>query len=379
MNAKFFDAPVQSGGTFGTLAGCRRFDTNRITDYSYTKYWSKPGTFEMKLPFNRELLEMISVNGFICFDDSVVRDWLWIQEIDYSGCENITISGKDCKGLLDTRIALPAAAQTAGAEGYDVVEGTTTHCLRHYLNGNCIGQTGNSAVRNLPLAWVGGFAGMQNDSYMARFEYLSTIFTELCDGAGIGYDIRGDLSSTAGTVPFKVYTFSGADRTVNQNRLPRVIFSLRHRNVRTLSFHHGVNDLYNAVYATGSEGVTLVTNRGNQASDGIARRECIVTVSVPTTDTWYSKYALDQVSENTETHNYTLDADASSYGGGYILGDSVSVLDDYAGNIFNAKITEVTKHYSAGEKKITLALGTQKQKPLDRIVNSFLNGTARKK
>ena len=376
MIAKFFDAPIQTHGVWNTLAGCHSFDTNRIVDYTYTKRWSRVGEFEMTLPFNSELLLMLAVNGFICFDDGGAKDWLWIQDIDYSDGASIRLAGKDCKGLLDTRIALPDSALV---QGYDAVEGTTAHCLRHYLNNNCIGQTGNDAVRNLPLAWVGGSSGSANDSYMARFEYLSTIFTELCDGAGIGYDIRGDLSSTAGTVPFTVHTFSGSNRTIGQNARPRVIFSLYRRNVTTLSFSHGVSDLYNAVYATGSDNVTLVTNRDVSAAEGVARRECNVTVSVPTSDSWYSKYAIDQVRDNTETHSYTFETAASGYGSDYYLGDFVTVLDDYTGSYYNDRITEITKRYSANENKITIKLGTSKQKPLNKLINSFISGTARKK
>lgn len=375
MIAKFFDMPMQSGGSFASLSDCHVFDTNRIVDYGYTKRWTKVGEFELVLPFDMVMLGELSLNGFVCFDDGVDLDWLWVQELSYDG-QTITLSGKDCKGLLDSRIALYGATQTAGAEGYDVVEGTTAQCMKHYLDNNCIGLTGNDAVRNLPLSWVGGASGQTNDSYMARFEYLSTIFNELCDEAGIGYDIRGDLG---GSVPFGVHTLAGTDRSVEQSANPRVIFSLRHRNVITQRFEHGVGNLYNAVYATGTDGVTLVTNRDSAAASGVARRECNVSVSVATTDAWYGKYALDQVSDNVETHSYDLDVETSGYGTDYVLGDIVSVLDDYTGNYYPARITEVTKHYSAGEKRINIVLGVQKQKPLDRLINSFLSGTARKR
>lgn len=378
MIAKLFDTPVLENGAFQTLASKHKGDTNRLAEYTYTKRWTKPGDFELTLPFDTEVLSMLTLNGFICFDDGTENDWLWIQNLTYDG-KSITLSGKDCKGLLETRIALYGATQTAGAEGYDVVEGTTAQCMKHYLDHNCTGLTGADAIRNLPVEWVGGADGLGGDSYMARFEYLSTIFTEKCDGAGIGYDIRGDLNSASGTVPFKVYTLNGTARNISQSVNPRVIFSLRHRNVITQSFEHGVSDLYNAIYATGTDEVTLVTNRGNTAASGIARRECNVSVSVATTDDWYSKYALDQVSDNIENHGYNIEVDGTGYGTDYTLGDKVTVLDDYTGNYYNAVITEVTKHYSASEKKLTLTLGEPKQKPLNRIVNSFLSGTARKR
>ena len=129
MIAKLFDTPVLENGAFQTLASKHKGDTNRLAEYTYTKRWTKPGDFELTLPFDTELLSMLTLNGFICFDDGTENDWLWIQNLTYDG-KSITLSGKDCKGLLETRIALYGATQTAGASvTLDPCSRGALHCV----------------------------------------------------------------------------------------------------------------------------------------------------------------------------------------------------------------------------------------------------------
>lgn len=146
------------------------------------------------------------------------------------------------------------------------------------------------------------------------------------------------------------------------------------------SFEHGVDDLYNAIYGTSSDDRTGLVNRDGVEETGAARRECNVSVSVAIEDSWFTKYVLEQVRDNTATHSYTIDvSENSGYGDNYILGDIVTVQDDFTGDIYNARITEVTKSISAGQRKTTITFGQQKQKLLQRIVNNLISGTQRRR
>ena len=158
MFAKLFDMPVQTNGSFTPLSDCHLLDTNRIAAYSYTKRFAKSGEFSLVMPFLTELLSALKLNGIISIDG----DWLWIQDISYDG-QTISVSGKDCKGFLESRICLYADPQHVGTAGYDVATGTTAQCIKHYLDNNCIGLTGMDAVRNLPFSWAGGASGTESD------------------------------------------------------------------------------------------------------------------------------------------------------------------------------------------------------------------------
>lgn len=370
MFGRFFKAPTCSNGAWSTFSNDALFMTDQIVSYEYTKRLTKSGQFSLVLPFERQKLGKLELMGTVCMNDS---DWLMIENISYDG-KRITLSGKDMKGLLDTRIALYGASQGNAADGYDIASGTTAQCIKHYLDFNCISPA--DSKRALPIVWYGGASGLQSDSYMARFEFLSDIISELCDNAGIGYDIRGYLSGSG----FRFFTIQGVDRSFAQSVRPRVIFSAAWGNVRSQSFEHGVDNLINAVYATDTNEVTTTVFRDNSEQSGVFRRESNVSVGVPYTDEYFSKYAIKEVSDNVESHSYKIEAAVTSgYGTAWDLGDTVTVRDDYTGNKFDAVITEATKSYSAGQQGLTVVLGQQKQKPLQKIVNNLLSGTARRR
>lgn len=358
MFAKIFKPPTLTS----TFTDDFLFATDRIVSYEYTKRWTKLGNFTLTFPFDKEILKSLEENGIIFLDG----DWLWIQDIFYEE-PKIIVTGKDCKAFLETRIALP---NNTGYTGYSSVSGTTAHCIEYYLNLNCINPT--DTKRKLPLIFAGGTAGLESDNYMARFEYISDIVTTMCENAGIGFDVRGNIAGSG----FKFYTLKGVDRSFDQDVNPRVIFSSHWRNVISQSFEHGCDNLLNAVYATDVDEVSqLVTT----TASGISRRECNVNVGISHTDSWFEKYALKEIKDNVATESFDIAVPFSGYGTDYELGDIVTVKDDFAGGFYNRAVTEVTKSFSSGQRSISLVLGTAKQKPVQKLVNNLINKTQQRK
>lgn len=358
MFAKIFKPPTLTR----TFTDDFLFATDRISSYEYTKRWTKSGNFTLVFPFDKEILNALNLNGIIYFDG----DWLFIQNVSYSG-QQITVTGKDCKAFLESRIALP---NNTGYTGYSSVSGTTAQCIEYYLNLNCINPTDTN--RKLPLIFAGGTAGLSGDSYMARFEYLSDIVTAMCENAGIGYDIRGNIAGNG----FKFYTLKGVDRSFNQDLNARVIFSSHWRNIVSQSFERGVDNLLNAVYATDVDEVSQLVAT---TASGISRRECNVNVGISHTDSWFEKYALKEIKDNVKTESFDIAVPFSNYGTDYELGDIVTVKDDFAGGFYNRTVNEVTKSYSSGQRSISLVLGIPKQKPVQKIVNNLINKTQQRK
>ena len=379
MFAKFFKMPTYSN-TNNQWYGFdhdRLFVTDKIIRYEYTKRFTKVGRFEMVLPFDKVFISVLELNGTIYYDG----DWLWIQSIQYDG-KTITLSGMDMKGLLETRVSLYADQHIEGGQGYDIATGTTKACIKHYLDGNAVSPS--NVKRILPIyadangTVIAGTDGLSSDSYMARLEVLSDIIAKLCETAGIGYDVAGRLSGWG----FQVSTIQGTDRSHEQDTTPRLIFSVKHRNVRSLTCEHGVSDLYNSVYAVDSNGIVKMVNRDTNQAARVLRRECTVTVGTSSTGDdadYFDKYVIREVADNVESHSFTIEPTVIGYGTDYTLGDYVTILDDYTGNLYKRQITEVTKSYSQGQKSIALTFGTPKQKPLQKLVNSFISGTARRR
>ena len=373
MYAKFFKAPTYSSSpqSWSKFTNDRLFATDRIVSYEYTKRFTRPGNFSMILPFDEGILNKLEINGTIFYDG----DWLWVQGISYDS-KTITLTGTDAKGLLGTRISLYSDPQVSGGQGYDIATGTTKACIQHYVENN--GKAGTCLTgRELPITSFTGADGLTDDSYMARLEYLSDIVAELCENAGIGYEMEGKLESAG----FRLKTVQGVDSSFSQNERPRVIFSPKRRNVRSIAFEYGVDNLYNVVYGVDRNEHVGVAYRDTSGDVQLARRECTVSVSeVAFNNDLFAKYALHQVEDNLATQSCTVEAAVSSgYGTAYQLGDIVSVQDIYTDNMMSYQITEVTKSYAAGQQNITLVFGTPKQKPLQKIVNGFLSGTLKRR
>lgn len=372
MFAKFFKAATLSGGSWSYFTDDFLFATDKVVSYEYTKRFTKTGSFSMVLPFNKSWLSQLAINGTIYYDG----DWLWVQSIQYDG-KTITLSGTDAKGLLGTRLSLFDFNESEpGTQGYDVVTGTTQECIQHYVRNNAVVGTCQMG-RELPITAFSGIDGLTSDSYMARLEYLSDIVTALCENAGIGYEMTGQLSSAG----FKLETTQGVDRSFSQDAVPRVIFSPNRRNVRSMVCEHGVDNLYNVVYGVDANETVGVTYRDTSGDTQIARRECTTSVSeVTVSNPMFDKYALHTVEDNVATHSYTIDAAVSSgYGSVYHIGDIVSVQDAWTGNIDSYQIAEATKVYGSGQQSLSLVFGVPKQKPLTKIVNNFISGTLRRR
>lgn len=361
MYAKFFTMP--DGNT--SFQKLFLFATDQIVYYEYTENNSYSGTFELRIAFKKEWVKALKINGVITIDD----DWLWITDIKYNG-KTIDLSGMDCKGFLSLRVAVPSDSGVTGTEGYDEAEGSTANCIKHYLDRNLIAPA--DSERKIPLIWQANTAGLERDSYMAKYESVENIVRTLCDNAGIGYSVVGRLAYSN----FLFRLRAGTDRSANQSDRPRVIFCSDRGNVLSIEYEHDISNYFNSFY---QEGYGRVRRSGEKNISGIALRETSVSVNTDSMSD-VEAYVLCQVEENVETHTYDLNvANSSGYGEKYFLGDIVTVRDIYTSNYFRAVITCVTKTYSSGQRNIKITLGKQKPKLLNRIINNMINGTIQRR
>lgn len=364
MFAKFFGPQTMTT----VFRDTHLFDTDKIVSFDYTKRFFKVGEFSMVLPLNTDFLKKLSNNCMI----NVGEHWLWITGISYDE-KQISLTGKDCKGFLENRIALYGSEQESGTYGYDVVSGTTSECIEHYLNDNCIAP--NDSERKLPLTFVSsGVSGIIRDHYMARFETIAEITAVLCENADIGYEVYGNLNGGG----FRFRLINGVDRSFKQSERARVLLSAKKSNVSLLQFEHGIDNLLNVIYGTGSDGFTSTVYR-DRIPTGIERRECNMSVSTSISDEHFNDYVLKAAADNVESHSFEINVPYNDYGTEYSIGDTISVWDSVTNNIYNRRINEVSFAYSAGQQTITLVLGTPKQKYLDRVINSMISGTARRR
>ena len=354
MIIKVFGYPTDNGNFQDEFL----LSTNQFVSYEYTKKWVGTGNFTLVLPLTKDFLKI--VENCILYIDG---DWLFVNNVKYDE-KQIEVSGTDLNGFLDLRITAFGKTQVSGADGYDVVKGTTGECINHYINNNAVNPEDSN--RKIPRLVIGQTAkGKDSDSYMARLKMLSEVVGNLCLNATIGYEIVADLDNNR----FVFNTLTGTDRSIEQTDNNYVILSQKRNNLYSATYERGNEDLLNAIYATGAD-VTQTVYRDNNTPSGILRRECAVDVSVESVSD-IKDYALNEVSGNIANNSYELDiAAVKDYGKEYKLGDYVTVKDSTTGNTWTAQIVEATKTYSATEKKIKLTLGDAKTKLLNKIQNT---------
>lgn len=350
----------------GTVSGSLfKLHTNRVTSFDVVEKFNDVGEFSLTLPYEKDVLSVVENNDIITDGNS----WLLVDTIKDNG-NQITLSGSDLNGLLRLRLS------EIDESGYDAVSGTTGWCIKHYIDNNIISPA--TSARALPVSWLGGTGqGTTLDHYMARLEPVSDIVHTLCSDAGIGYRISG-VAETGGSLFIYMELLTGTNRSVNQSRNEKVVFSAAHGNVLSAEFTHSVTDLKNIAYVTDSNGTVVTVSR--EPAEGINRRETAVSVDVAATDDEFHALALKQFEEAVDKHSYNIGAAVSSgYGSRYSIGDIVSVYDIHTGNYYSDRLLEVSRHYSTGERTMSLTLGKNKLKILDRVIDNKISRQLRKK
>ena len=368
MFAKFYNSPdgIKSNAELFIFA------TENLVSLEFTRCWSRAGEFTMVLPFDTAILRKLATGEIIDYGGN----WFMIESLSYD-YKRITLSGHDLGIVLSYRVsAYIPDAQEPGTQGYDTVWGTTAQCIEHYINNNFIAPADSERAVPMSFSSQSG-AGVYNDRYMARLENVLDFTTKLCDDAGKdGIGFRTEL--LGGKIHINLE--KSVDKSIDQSVRPRVIFSAERGNITAVSFEHGVNNLYNAVYATGADVTEIVYRDNSNIPQGLDRRECATDVSVESVEDidYIRDYALKAVENNTETHSYEISVPAGDYGRIYELGDKVTIEEKILGNKYTAIITEAKFTYSAGREGVTITLGKQRPRILNRLINNVMNGTARR-
>ncbi len=210
MVLKAFAPPTELNSFQSSLL----FSTDKIISLTYTKKFVGTGNFTLILPVKELFIEKLIENVLLNVDN----DWFVVNNIKRDE-KQIELSGTDLNGWLDLRITVFGKTQVSGAEGYDVVKGTTGECINHYMMNNAISPTDKN--RKLPRLIIKQTSqGKKDDSYMARLQLLSEVVGNLCKNATIGYEISADVENNQ----FLFKTIVGTDRSVEQNNRPYVIF-----------------------------------------------------------------------------------------------------------------------------------------------------------
>ncbi|MBQ9082664.1 MAG: siphovirus ReqiPepy6 Gp37-like family protein [Clostridia bacterium] len=348
-----------------TFPGNKLGDVPNLLSYEYHKKWRSPGTFTAELPLDAECAGMLEADLLLHIDG----DTLIVRDIrrDDRAC---TVTGEDLKGYTRQRITLYGEAQDTGTQGYDVVQGTTETCVKHYVDRNLVNPS--DPHRRIPGMIIADNQerGLPDDRYMARLQPLSDVLEELCDGAQCGYDITADWAQSR-----LVFDFAApVDKTGTNIVRDRVVFAKKRGNVLGLCREQTTSNYKNVFYATRANGTLaadavtkMVLREGASTPGGPYRREQHVTVSPDSVEDM-DRYARKEAESYTATDSFEVTPEAAAdYGIHYTVGDVVTVLDEFTGQTTDKIITEARKEYTPGGRRISLTLGDKKPKPLNAL------------
>lgn len=350
---------------------------DQLIDYNCTKKFCGAGSFSLTLPLTKRNLRAVQDGYIIAVGGiSISSDWLTVEAVSHDRASGkITVSGKDLNSLLSRRRTLFGDTQVPGAQGYDIISGTTAECIKHYLDNNAISpEDAERAFINFVFDTVHMPSGLQSDSYMSRLEDLQMVVEDLCSNAGLGYRIYG--WTAVDKLAFRL--LEGTDRSVGQTAVSPVILSAAHSNIINAGFSHGIGNFYNAFYATGADVTQTVYRDSSSIPTGYSRRETSIDVAVSSVSD-IRQYALYQMRENTETRTVSVDVKPDMVGTDFYLGDTVTVQDDVTGTYYSAQVTETSRKISGNSDKVSVTLGQPEPKLLNRLVTGIYNGTIRRR
>lgn len=347
------------------LQDCKLGDINDAISLEYEKFFCGVGTFTLELSPASPFAGVIGVNSLIYYRED---DICWVVKNIKTTAEKVTVTGYDLNGLLLDRLTLPTEGVEAGTEGKDAVSGSTEFCVKHFVEYNLISSP--MPERNVArlIAAENLDRGIAADSYLASKECLEDVVRTMCGGAGMGYRIRLDLTQST-TEPLLIFdVLEQCDRSADQDKRNRVIFSEGMRNVGGIERELGVTAEKNALWCEVG-GLDGFVNSGENVPAGWARREEYVSLSVtdPYNQEFVDEAAQKEMSDKfASTDSLTVEAgNPLDYGVVYDVGDIVTVYDREKSIQLNSVISAVTVKRTAAEHTVKLTLGESKPKLLD--------------
>lgn len=368
----------------GVSGFVQRLVTTKAINNRINEQVRKVGSFEFQFPVEEYGADEFQKYRIVLLDKyfaGIIEDVIY--SIDSSG-EIMTVKGKDLKYFLTRRIALPPAASgTSVLAGYDVVNGPTETCIKHYWDANI--QSAAQLSRRVPGFIVAPDLGrgLADDKYKARHNILSDITEELAEAPRL--IIKSTVDILSGTYIFDIA--EPMNKTAGQIILPPVVFSIERQNVLNMEYQDITSSGSNLFYATRSgdqyadEALTLMYYReGEDEPEGIYRHEKHLNVSsdTPTAGQEYEEMRR-QVLHEMESYIYTQSFTAAAnhtrmrYRVDYNPGDIVTVYNRQWGVMLDAQITGVTTTATENGTVYSVTFGESKPNFIQRLSRDINN------
>ena len=309
-----------------------------------TRYFT-PGDFEVYIPADKNLLNLLRVDYMLVRDKDCIEDEyrnvMLIRNIeiqsDTETGDSFIITGQCLKSIVARRVV---ASQTN-------LSGTVENCLRSLITQNIISPSDSDrAISNFILGTDGSLTAASM-SMQITGDNLAEALAEISATYGYGWDVFIKGSNLV------FYIYEGKDRSYNQSTNPHVVFSTEYDNLLSSDYKEDRSEYANvAIVAGEGEGTARKKATVGNAS-GLNRFEIWVdarNTSSNEGEITPSEYQelleqagaekLAETGMTTEFSGEVLPDANFIYGVDYFLGDIVQIENDY-GISKAARITEI--------------------------------------
>lgn len=330
------------------------FNATHIIDtfssFIWTERYREEGDFELVLPFDSELLNILQLDGYVGIIDS---DRLMIVESielgdDADNGRTITVTGRSLESILRRRVIWGQTSITGGFQAG----------IKSLLNQNAISPT--NEARKLPIVFKASedteITALEVDAQFYGEELYEAIAAQ-CEEKDLGFRL---LPSGEGEFTFELY--KGVDRSYQQTANPYVVFSPSFDNIVSSNYLRSNKTLKTvSMVAGGGEGGarTIVEATADEAGSGLSRREMYTDASniskttsdsaSPIADLEYEKQlkekGKEELAENVLVTSFEGEVDASRqfvYGKDFFIGDIVQLVNEN-GIESRSRVTELVR------------------------------------
>lgn len=372
MDIKVFNTKLDLIGIIDTFSSFR-----------YKQKFYDIGEFELHIPFNIGDLEILQKDNIIYVNEqnSFIVDTRQIK-LNQDGSEYIQVNGKSLLNILNRRIIYNQIVEKNNAN----------EVVKRIVNENVIAP--KNIKRKIENIAIGELADTLNIDYQNRYGNVLDEIIGISKTTDVSFYILLDHINKK----LLLKSFSGTDRTINQNIISPCVFSRDYENVEEQEYVDSLNNYKNVTLVAGSgEGINrkvfevgeheglnryelytdardlsdkeqktrIVTNE-----DGSEYEENYeVDIPVETYNKILEQRGKEKLRECTEVETFESKISLLSnleYGKDFRLGDTVTVINKKWNLVLDTKITEIEEVWES-TKSLSITFGNNIPTLLDKI------------
>ena len=372
MDIKVFNTKLDLIGIIDTFSSFR-----------YKQKFYDIGEFELHIPFNIGDLEILQKDNIIYVNEqnSFIVDTRQIK-LNQDGSEYIQVNGKSLLNILNRRIIYNQIVEKNSAN----------EVVKRIVNENVIAP--KNIKRKIENIAIGELADTLNIDYQNRYGNVLDEIIGISKTTDVSFYILLDHINKK----LLLKSFSGTDRTINQNIISPCVFSRDYENVEEQEYVDSLNNYKNVTLVAGSgEGINrkvfevgeheglnryelytdardlsdkeqkirIVTNE-----DGSEYEENYeVDIPIETYNKILEQRGKEKLRECTEVETFESKISLLSnleYGKDFRLGDTVTVINKKWNLVLDTKITEIEEVWES-TKSLSITFGNNIPTLLDKI------------